>query len=271
MEYEKKYRDEDLPKVSVIIPTVNAAQLISMTLEQILAQDYPRLEVIIIDSSTDRTLEYIKHFRSDKVRIYSVSECTRFEMVNRGLSQSRGEYVNILFPGDYYIHRGTLRYMMTLALSEKQPELVYCATLLREGDLEPKILFRDFNLNVLRRGQQPTSLQACWLRADALRKLGKFGSEYYWRGGFELMCRMAEQENMRIVGTKRVLIDFDLRSIKRRMVMAHFWETMKTVYRHFGMRAAMRWLWKQDDALRFMHLWMRSLKIAFSGTKGIRR
>lgn len=260
----EKYADQEFPKVSIIIPTVNSAQLISMTLEKVLAQDYPSYEIIIVDSSTDRTLENVKHFQSDKIRIYSVLESTRFEMLNRGVLQANGEYICILFPGDFYIYQGTLKWMMGLALNHQKPEMVYCGTLIREGWRDPKILFREFTKTILENGQQPTSLQACWFRTDILREMSRFDPDFNWRGGFELMCRFKLESKNRIVATRRVLIDYDLRLVTRSMVMSHFWETFRTIYRYFGFKVVMKWMYNQDDTKRYMRLLMRNIKVAFA-------
>lgn len=264
---ENKYRPEEFPKVSIVIPTSNVAQVIGLTLDSVLGQDYPTFEVIIIDSSEDHTLEVIKDFHSDKVRIYSVSHCTRYEMLNKGLSQAEGEYVNFLFPGDFYIYRETLKHMMALALENQKPQLVYCGTLLRDATEETKILYRELTLSLLQKGQQPTSLQSCWFHTDTLCELGKFDSSFRWRGGFELLCRFCLNKQLRYVSTKRVFTDYDLRVVGRRMVLIHFWETMKTVYRYFGFKDTLRWLFVQKDCRRFLKLWLRNLKIAFAGRR----
>lgn len=264
---ESKYKPEDYPPISIVIPTKNTAQLISNTLESVLSQDYPNFEIIVIDSSSDRTLEAIKGYHENKIRIYSVSQCNLYEMLNKGLSQATGQYVNFLFPGDFYIYRETFKCMMILALENNKPQLVYCGTLLRDAAGETKILYRELNLELLRNGQQPTSLQSCWFRADCLRELGKFDPSYKLRGGFELMCRFCLREKHRVASVKRVLTDYDLRAVTRRMVLIHFWETMKTVHRYFGFLATLHWILHQRDIGRFLKLWWHSLKVAFSGSK----
>lgn len=261
----EKYSASDFPKVSIIIPTHNDAQLISVTLESVLMQNYPSFEIIIVDASEDRTLETIKNFHSDKVRIYSVSQSRRYDMLNKGLSHAHGMYVNFLFPGDFYISKETLNYMMILALENEFPQLVYCGTLLRDGKSEVKILFRKFGLDLLKRGQQPTSLQACWFRTDCIRQLNKFNSSYSLRGGYELMCRFAMRNEYRVVSANRVLTDYDLRAVTRPMMLKHFWETFRTVLHFFGPISAFRWLFIQHDMRRFLKLWLRSLKVAFLG------
>ncbi len=263
---EEKYNDYEFPKISIIIPTFNCVQSITPTLENILAQDYPDFEVIIVDAgSTDRTLEAIKGFRNDKIYIYSVSGYQRYIMLNKGITQSSGVYINILFPGDFYISKESLKHMMCLALDHDKPHLVYCGTLLRDGKSEVKILYRLLSLKLLRRGQQPTSLQSMWFRSDTFRALGKFNNTYNLRGSYEFLCRFSLDESMQFASTTRILTDYDLRFVTRKLVILHFWETMRTIFHYFGLWATLQWLTMQKDTARFGRLWFRSLRTAFLG------
>jgi len=265
---EDKYHDYEYPKVSIVIPTYQSEEKIAITIDSVLIQDYPDLEIIIVDAgSTDRTLEVIKNYRDDRITLYSVSEYHRYEMLNKGISQSMGLYINFLFPGDFYIHRETLRFMMSLALDHDQPHMVYCGTLIRDGRKEAKILFRKLSLANLRKGLQPTSLQSCWFRSDTFKKIGKFNRKYALRGGFDLMCRFCLDETLRFADTNRVHTDYDLRLVTRRMVTSHCVETLKTIYHYFGTLTTLKWLVTQKDTFRYLKLWLRNVKIAFLGRR----
>ncbi len=260
------YHDYEYPKVTIVIPTYNCAQTIASTLESVFAQRYPDFELIIVDGgSTDNTLAVIQSYRCETLRLYSVSEYRRYAMLNKGISQAEGVYLNFLLPGDTYIARNSLKQIMHLALKEKLPDLVYCGTLLREGRKDPKMLFRPLQLELLKQGLQPTSLQACWFKQDLFHKIGKFHSSYDQRGGYELLCRFALLDVLRTASTSNVLIDFDLLFVNRRMVLRHFWETFKTIWSLFGPFATVRWLFIQKDIARFTALWMRSVRLALLG------
>lgn len=259
-----KYQDYQYPTVSVVIPCYNHSAKIALTLDSILGQNYPKFEVLVIDAgSSDRTLEVVKNYRDERVRIFTVTSYQRYEMLNKGISQSSGSYVNCVFPGDFYIYPDALLYMMEVALDNDLPDLVYCGTLLRDGRHDPKILYRTLSLGLLKRGQQPTSLQSCWFKTEAIRKLGKFNVSYKLRGGYELMCRFLTHSNLRAVSTNRVLTDYDLRHVTRPMVLNHFIESLRTIRHYFGHRAMIRWLFIQKDFKRLLEIWWRQVKIAF--------
>ncbi|MCE5318808.1 MAG: glycosyltransferase [Parachlamydia sp.] len=263
---EDKYHDYEFPKVTVVIPTYNCSQLIGATLKSVLSQSYPDFEVIIVDGgSTDSTLAVIQSYRRETLRLYAVSEYRRYAMLNKGISQSEGGYINFLLPGDTYIAHDSLKFMMSLALEHQLPDLLYCGTLLREGRQDPKLLFRPLEINNLKKGQQPTSLQACWFKRELFDQIGNFHFSYDQRGGYELLCRFCKQGGLRSFATERVLIDFDLHFVTRRMVLQHFLETMHTIWRHFGSLATLRWLFIQKDVSRLIKLWMHSMRLALLG------
>jgi len=256
-----KYSEAALPRVSIIVPTYNCAQSISSTLDSLLDQNYQNLEIIAIDAdSVDRTLELLEGYTDPRLRIYSVSSYNRYEMFNKGISLAQGEYLNFLFPGDFYVRPDTLRIMMTMALDQTKPQLVYSGTLLRDGRSEVKVMFRQLSLDLLKQGQQPTSLQACWFRRDIFAEIGKFRTDISLRGGFDLMCRFCLNEKLRFNALHYALTDYDLRWVTHQRVFSHFTETFKIVYSHFGFFATVAWLWKQKDISRFFKLWLRSLK-----------
>jgi len=86
LQSEEKYQDYEFPRVSIVIPTYNSTEKISLTLESVLNQHYPDFEIITVDAgSTDRTLEVIKNFRDERIHIYSVSGFQRYEMLNKGV------------------------------------------------------------------------------------------------------------------------------------------------------------------------------------------
>lgn len=266
LSFKKKYNDYEYPRVSVVIPCYNAFEKVTFTLESVLSQIYPDYEVILIDAgSDDRTLQAIHNYREERIRIYSVSAYQRYEMLNRGISLATGEYINFLFPGDYYTHVLATQLMMELAMAHNKAGLVYCGTFLRDGKKDPKLLFREISPDLLRKGQQPTSLQSCWFRRDIFKTLGKFNSNYRLRGGFEFFCRFMQHPELKHAALFRVLTDYDLRRVTRGMIFNHFFESFKTIKAYFGLWSAVRWFFLQKDLSRLLLAWFRQLKTAFFG------
>lgn len=61
------------PEVSVIVPCYNAATFLGQTLESILTQQGPALEIILVDDgSTDDSIEVAREIDDDRIRIISI-------------------------------------------------------------------------------------------------------------------------------------------------------------------------------------------------------
>lgn len=264
---EQEPLPEDLcPTITVVIPTMNSAQRIGITIESVLAQRYPDFEILVVDGgSTDRTLEIVKSFRNDKVRLCSISGSSRYEILNKGIAIAKGAYINFLFPGDFYIHVETLMSMMKLGHENGNPDLLYCGCLLREASKDVKILYRLLSLKLLKRGQQPTSLQSCWFKTSLFDLLGKFDTSLSLRGGFDFLCRFMLNGSLTFSSTKRVLTDYDLRGVTKRMVIRHFYETGMIVFEHFGTATTLKWLFRQNDTRRYFQQAWKGLKVAVLG------
>src|SRR4029077_9013676 len=64
----RKIDETDLPTVTVAIPARNEDAQLDQCLQSLLAGDYPKLEIIVLDDcSQDRTSEIIRRFAHDGV------------------------------------------------------------------------------------------------------------------------------------------------------------------------------------------------------------
>lgn len=84
--------------ISVIIPLYNKAHTIVNTLNTVFNQTYQNFEVIIVnDGSTDNGVEVIKqNFNDSRIRIISQSNAGVSAARNKGVDESRGEWVSFL-------------------------------------------------------------------------------------------------------------------------------------------------------------------------------
>lgn len=94
----------DMPLVSVVVPTFNRAALLAETLASILAQTYPRLELIIVDNlSTDDTEAYLQSLHDHRVRRYrNANDGVIARNRNLGIKAARGKYVALCDDDDLW-------------------------------------------------------------------------------------------------------------------------------------------------------------------------
>lgn len=112
------------PKFSVIVPTYNQARFIERTLDSILAQNDPNLELIVIDGgSTDGTPDILRRY--ERHIAYWVSEKDRGQShaLNKGHERATGDYLTWLNSDDWYLD-GALAHMRELFASQPDVGMV---------------------------------------------------------------------------------------------------------------------------------------------------
>ena len=92
---------EDWPKLSIIIPACNEAEHIEDAVRTVLQQDYPELEIILVnDRSTDNTGEIVDRLASEDARIQAVHIETlpegwlgKVHALHQGVQKSSGDWL----------------------------------------------------------------------------------------------------------------------------------------------------------------------------------
>src|SRR3989344_164964 len=94
------------PKISIVIPSLNKAEFVGKTLQSIVDQDYPNLEVIVRDGgSNDGTVEIIKKFASKYPDVFFweiVNNEGQLGAINQGLEKSSGDILTFINADDVY-------------------------------------------------------------------------------------------------------------------------------------------------------------------------
>jgi hypothetical protein len=91
-----------MPKVSVIIPAYNCAKYICEAIDSVLDQTFRDFEIIIVDSSSDNTLEILKKYGS-KIRYFFQRNAGVSAARNLGIKVAQGEYIAFLDADDVWL------------------------------------------------------------------------------------------------------------------------------------------------------------------------
>jgi glycosyltransferase involved in cell wall biosynthesis len=92
----------NFPKLSIITPSFNRAEMIAAAIESVLLQNYPNFEHIIVDGgSTDNTLDVLAKY--PHLKVMSQPDQGIYDALNKGIGIARGEYIGFLNTDDYYV------------------------------------------------------------------------------------------------------------------------------------------------------------------------
>ncbi len=94
---------ENLPLVSIVVPVFNGEKYLRTSLDSIVNQTYPRIEILVMDdASTDSTPEIIGGYGNKVQHIRQSQNKGQFDNVNDGLDIARGKYTAIYHADDLY-------------------------------------------------------------------------------------------------------------------------------------------------------------------------
>ena len=112
------------PIVSVVTPCLNAERFVARTIDSVLAQDYAKIEYIVIDGgSRDGTIPILKRYGA-RLRYLSARDSGAADAINRGFSISSGSILAWLNADDTYLP-GAITTAVRTFLSMPDADVVY--------------------------------------------------------------------------------------------------------------------------------------------------
>ena len=180
----KSYPDRDLPTLTVAIPARNETDDLEACIASLVASDYPKLEVLVLDdcSSNAKTPEIIRSFAHAGVRFVSGSEPEDTWLAKNWAYERLVEEANgalILFCGvDTRFKPSGLRRLVATLLEKEKSMLSLLPTNQTTGWRSQLIqpMRYAWELSLPRRlFQRPPVLSTCWLiKTDLLKSAGSF-------------------------------------------------------------------------------------------------
>ncbi|MBI4387323.1 MAG: glycosyltransferase, partial [Elusimicrobia bacterium] len=97
-------RNPNLPLVSVVLAVYNGAETLRQTLQSVLAQTYPNIEVWVVDDgSTDETPEVLRSLQDPRLRVLSLERNVgRSQARNLGVQKAAGELLAMIDADDLW-------------------------------------------------------------------------------------------------------------------------------------------------------------------------
>lgn len=185
-----------VPRVTVVIPTFNRAHIVGEAIQSVLDQDYPNLELIVVDDgSTDDTERAVRPHLS-KIKYLKKSNGGPASARNYGIAAATGEFVAFLDSDDLY-RPGKL--VQQVRQFQVQPEtvLAYCWFLISDGDGRLRMGRRCHLYGSVHRAllgecmKGPLYPSAVMIRRSALQQVGPFDEAMRIADDTDLFCRVA--------------------------------------------------------------------------------
>ena len=118
------FTEDELPKVSVIIPAYNEEKTIQLTIDSILESDYPKdkLDILIVDDgSSDKTYERASEYENKGIRIFKQEvNGGKGKALNKGIKESKGDFI-FTMDADTIVDKKSLK---TMTRYFKNPEVM---------------------------------------------------------------------------------------------------------------------------------------------------
>lgn len=125
------------PAISVVIPAYRGGALLAEAIDSVLKQTFQDFEIIIVDNNADPETKIVisryheKH--PEKIRVIHESEQGVCSARNRGILESRGEYISLL-DNDDLIKPEKLAKQISAAKENPQASMVICGADFFDGD-----------------------------------------------------------------------------------------------------------------------------------------
>jgi glycosyltransferase involved in cell wall biosynthesis len=219
----------DLPSITVITPSFNAATTLEATLESVRAQGYPKLEHLVVDGgSTDGTLELLK--AAPGIRYVSEPDRGLAHALNKGVAMASGDVVGELNADDVYEPGALLEVGQAFRDHPSTAWLTgYCRIIDGEGReiRRPITQYKNAFLRRYSLGLYLThnfiSAPATFFRRETLEESGGFDERYRISVDYDLQLRIARRHDPLIL--RRYLASF--RMVEGTLSMAGYQEQFR--------------------------------------------
>lgn len=185
-----------LPKVSVIIPTYNQAQRLARAIESVKNQRYQNWELVVVDDgSTDNTRSVVESYLADtRIRyIFQENSGAPASPTNRGVRESRGEYIAILQHDDTWLPKKLKRQVETMERREGSVALLGCHPLVSvRGHQIVQVLPKKISVeNLLEQNLIPYP-SALLIEREALLATGAFDENFSFADDWDMWLRLTQ-------------------------------------------------------------------------------
>ncbi|MCB0648953.1 MAG: glycosyltransferase [Saprospiraceae bacterium] len=211
-------------KVSIITATYNSASTIADTVKSVADQSYSNIEHLIIDGlSKDNTLDIVKSYGDERIKILSGKDNGIYDAMNKGIDAANGDIIGILNSDDFYASSKIIEQVVGV-FNQYGVDTVY-------GDLDfvdpiqtSKVVRRwisgEFYRPNFTKGWMPPH-PTFFVKREAYEKYGQFRLDMGSSADYELMLRFLYKNQVSTHYLHRIMIHMRMGGASTASLGAH--------------------------------------------------
>ena len=191
-----------IPRISIVIPSLNQGRFIEETILSILGQSWPDLELIVVDGgSTDETLEIIRKHAASIAFWISEPDRGQADAINKGLRKATGDIVTWFGADDVYA-KGI--FAAVAETWRRNPNAIYAAPVANFYARGREQLVRPFGLSIdnvvqyWKRQSRWHDPGLFWSR-KVIDAVGDLDSSLHYAFDFDFLVRAMQHANVEYI------------------------------------------------------------------------
>lgn len=217
-----------MKKVSIIMTTFNCAKNLDKSLQSILIQDYPSIEIVIVDGgSTDETISTIKKYEilfNMNIKWISEKDKGIYDAMNKGYKMSTGNI--ILFLNDVFVRKDVVSICIQKMEIENtdgcHSDLIY----VQNGN---PIRFWKMGVGKIDQGWMPGH-PTLFLKREVYEKFGLYKTNYKVSADYEFMIRILYNEKINISYVPEITVQMFYGGTST-LGMSSYWLSLKEAHK----------------------------------------
>ena len=231
-----------LPKISIVIATLNCAHCLGKCLESIVTQTYPNKEIVLLDGlSSDGTLEIIQKYHGNLAYWESSQDTGIYQAWNKALRHVSGEWIIFLGADDFLYSNDVLSQMAVQLSNLQSMSLVYgCALLDNERNINNRIgsIWRwETFVRRMTNIPHPASFHNAKLFSD----YGVFDESFKIAGDYELLLRCGK--HLKVVFVDQLVVCIGIYGVSKRLIVPSIKEARRAKMKNKIESPWKIWMW----------------------------
>ena len=207
-------------KVTLITVCRNAASVIAETLDNVITQTHPKIELVVIDgASTDGTVEILRVYEEklrghSSVRMVLVSEPDKgiYDAMNKGLRIATGDVIGFVNAGDLLMTPDVINKVVRTFESSGADAVYGDIIMVDEKDIyrvHRTWLSGNYDRKNFRKGWMPPHV-ATFIKKSVYDRYGHFNTDLRIGADYEILLRFLYKHRITTVHQPEILVRFRL-------------------------------------------------------------